>query len=101
MPDGSNSSIRRPGSSIGANASGKIGSASAPGFSKENYQLLMHAENGLSGVFDVSLYLESEAFLPLRKKENFNTVSNGGYFIAWDCGADLSADTIEAKWRIA
>lgn len=36
----------------------------------------------------------------VESKENFSTVTNGGYFIAWDCGADLSADTIEAKWRI-
>ena len=28
-------------------------------------------------------------------------ISNGGYFIEWDCGADLSVDTIEAKWRIS
>ena len=68
---------------------------------KENYQLLVHAENGLTGMFDVSPYLEAEAFLPLREKENFSKVTSGGYFIAWDCGADLSADTIEAKWRIA
>ena len=34
---------------------------------KENYQLLVHAENGLTGVFDVSSYLASEAFLPLRE----------------------------------
>jgi hypothetical protein len=27
-------------------------------------------------------------------------VSNGGYFIEWDCGADLSADTIEARWQV-
>jgi len=26
-------------------------------------------------------------------------VLNGGYFIEWDCGADLSADTIEARWQ--
>ncbi|MFH0728984.1 MAG: hypothetical protein V2B19_21930 [Pseudomonadota bacterium] len=25
---------------------------------------------------------------------------NGGYFIEWDCGADLSADTIEARWQM-
>ena len=67
---------------------------------KEHYQLLVHAENGLSGVFDVSPYLAAEAFLPLREKENFSKVTSGGYFIAWDSGADLSADTIEAKWRI-
>jgi len=27
-------------------------------------------------------------------------LSNGGYFIEWGCGADLSADTIEAQWQI-
>ena len=68
---------------------------------KENYQLLVHAKNGLTGVFDVSSYLEAEAFVPLRGKESFSKVTSGGYFIAWYCGADLSADTIEAKWRIA
>jgi len=30
----------------------------------------------------------------------FLKVSGGGYFVEWDCGADLSADTIEARWRI-
>ena len=68
---------------------------------KENYQLLVHAENGLSGVFDVSPYLEAEAFLPLREKENFSKVTSGGYFTACGCGADLLADTIEAKWLVA
>jgi hypothetical protein len=24
-------------------------------------------------------------------------ITNGGYFVEWECGADLSADTIEAK----
>lgn len=23
-----------------------------------------------------------------------------GYFVEWDCGADLSADTIEARWQV-
>ena len=27
-------------------------------------------------------------------------ISNGRYFIEWSCGADLSADTIEAHWKI-
>jgi len=26
-------------------------------------------------------------------------VINGGYFTEWECGADLSADTIEAQWN--
>jgi hypothetical protein len=25
-------------------------------------------------------------------------VRNGRYFVEWPCGADLSADTIEARW---
>jgi hypothetical protein len=25
----------------------------------------------------------------------------GGYFVEWACGADLSADTIEARWQVA
>jgi len=24
----------------------------------------------------------------------------GRYFVEWDCGADLSADTIEARWEL-
>ena len=67
----------------------------------DNYQLLIKAENGVTGVFDVSPYLNSEVFEPLKHKENFFKVANGGYFVAWDCGADLSADTIESKWTIA
>jgi len=27
-------------------------------------------------------------------------VTHGGYFVEWECGADLSADTIEAKMKI-
>jgi len=32
-------------------------------------------------------------------KKEFEQIYNGGYFIEWDCGADLSADTIEARWQ--
>ncbi len=45
-------------------------------------------------------YLEYEAFEPLRDINEFTKVSNGGYFVEWNCGADLSADTIEMKWQI-
>jgi hypothetical protein len=27
-------------------------------------------------------------------------ISNGGYFVEWNCGADLSADTIEARLKV-
>ncbi|MFQ5640875.1 MAG: DUF2442 domain-containing protein, partial [bacterium] len=58
------------------------------------------SEDGRSGEFDVSPYLKYEAFNGLRDQKEFQKISNGGYFIEWDCGADLSADTIEARWHV-
>jgi hypothetical protein len=67
---------------------------------KPNHVLSIVADDGRIGRFDVSPYLEYEAFHPLRDPSEFSKITNGGYFIEWDCGADLSADTIEAKWNI-
>ncbi|MDR3569540.1 MAG: hypothetical protein P4L43_16065 [Syntrophobacteraceae bacterium] len=39
-------------------------------------------------------------FESLGDHTEFEKVFNGGYFVAWDCGADLSVDTIEARWQI-
>ena len=64
-----------------------------------NYVLEIRAEDGRSGFFDMSPYLESEVFSGLKEEQAFERVTNGGYFIEWECGADLSADTIEARWR--
>jgi len=65
-----------------------------------NWVLSVVADDGRIGDFDVSPYLEYEAFEDLRDQNEFMKVSNGGYFVEWDCGADLSADTIEARWRV-
>ena len=65
---------------------------------KENYMLYIKADNGQTGLFDVKPYLDSEAFIPLRDGIEFKRIHNGKYFIEWDCGADLSADTIYARW---
>ncbi len=43
--------------------------------------------------------LELEAFLELKNQDAFRKVENGKYFIEWDCGADLSSDTIEAHLK--
>jgi hypothetical protein len=48
----------------------------------------------------VAPYFQYEAFVDLKNQHEFMRVLNGGYFIEWDCGADLSADTIEARWTI-
>lgn len=66
---------------------------------KDDYVLYVVTDDGRTGLFDVAPYLESEAFAPLRSRSEFERVHNGGYFVEWDCGADLSADTIEAKWK--
>lgn len=66
---------------------------------KDNYTLYIKAEDGKAGLFDVKPYLESEAFAPLKDRSEFERIHNGGYFVEWDCGADLSADTIQARWE--
>ena len=65
-----------------------------------NWVLSIVADDGRVGSFDVSPYLRYEAFEDLRDHGEFMKVVNGGYFVEWDCGADLSADTIEARWRV-
>ena len=63
---------------------------------RDNYTLQIVTNDGRAGIFDVKPYLEFEAFAELKKQETFSKIINGGYFIEWDCGADLSADTVEA-----
>ena len=64
-----------------------------------NWILIVVTEDGRVGHFDVGPCIKDEAFEALQNQSEFAKVSNGGYFIEWDCGADLSADTIEARWR--
>jgi hypothetical protein len=67
---------------------------------KDNYLLYIIAQDGQMGLFDVKPYLESEAFAPLKENRiQFERIHNGTYFIEWDCGADLSSDTIQARWE--
>lgn len=65
-----------------------------------NWILSIIADDGRVGNFDVSSYLEYEAFNALRDQTEFMKVFNGGYFVEWESGADLSADTIEAHWQV-
>lgn len=67
---------------------------------KDDYTLYIKAENGKTGLFDVKPYLNSEAFIPLKDWNEFMRIHNGKYFVEWDCGADLSFDTIQARWKI-
>ncbi len=57
------------------------------------------AEDGRAGTVDLGCYLDSTAFAPLKNREEFARLRNGKYFIEWVCGADLSADTLEARMK--
>jgi len=62
----------------------------------DDHVLFVQADDGANGLFDVKPFLHAEAFEALRDHTEFLSVHNGGYFIEWPCGADLSADTVEA-----
>lgn len=62
---------------------------------KPNWVLSVVTEDGEVGEFNVGPYLQYEAFELLKDPAEFANVFNGGYFVEWGCGADLSADTIE------
>jgi len=68
-------------------------------YPQPDYTLRIVADDGRVGVFDVTPYLQYDAFAALKNPDMFERVVNGGYFIEWECGADLSADTIEARWQ--
>ena len=69
-------------------------------YPQSNWVLSIVADDGRVGSFDVSPYLEYEAFEDLRDPGEFMKITNGEYFVEWDCGADLSADTIESRWQV-
>lgn len=64
---------------------------------KPNWFLSIVTDEGLAGEFDVSPYLQYEAFEAIKDPAEFANIFNGKYFVEWGCGADLSADTIESK----
>jgi hypothetical protein len=61
-----------------------------------DHVLLVASEDGATGLFDIKPYLQGAVFSRLQDYAEFTAVHNGGYFLEWACGADLSADTIEA-----
>ncbi len=65
-------------------------------YPETNWTLRIVAENGRTGVFDVKPYLDLPVFEALKDETEFRRVRSGGYYVEWACGADLSADTIEA-----
>lgn len=67
---------------------------------QSDWTLMVTTTDGRIGRFDVRPYLVYEAFSALKDTAEFMKISNGGYFVEWQCGADLSADTIEARMSV-
>lgn len=65
---------------------------------KPEYILELTSTDGRVGIVDIRPYLRFEAFESLSDHTQFLKIRNGGYFVEWDCGADLSVDSLEAKW---
>ncbi len=68
-------------------------------FPLEGAVLRVVTEDGRVGTVDVGCYLDAPAFKALKSKDEFVRVRNGKYFVEWDCGADLSADTLEFRMQ--
>ncbi len=64
---------------------------------QKNYQLFIVLDDGTKGNIDITPYLQYEAFEPLKNENEFLKVMNGGYYVEWECGVDLSIDTLCAK----
>lgn len=62
-----------------------------------DFSLKVTSTDGKTGCFDVRPYLRQDAFRALNDIGAFARIKNGGYYVEWECGADLSADTIEAR----
>ncbi|GAB2529257.1 DUF2442 domain-containing protein [Spirosoma aerophilum] len=63
-----------------------------------NYRLVCAFDNGVEKIADITQYLGSEAFKPLKDPDVFNNVQNKEYYVEWlDGEVDLSADTL---WHI-
>ena len=64
-----------------------------------DFTLTILTEDGREGLFDIKPYFQFPVFKELEDFSEFQKTFNGGYFIEWDCGADLSADSIEANLK--
>jgi len=65
-----------------------------------DHTLRIVANDGHIGIFDVTPYLKYETFAGLKDQNAYMRISNGGYSTEWDCGTDLSTDTIETRWQV-
>lgn len=62
----------------------------------ENYSIAVKLDNGKSGIFNVSEFLDKGIFNELQDINYFRQVQVHGRSISWPHSQDFCADTIEA-----
>lgn len=63
-----------------------------------NHQLVCLFDDGTKKIADLTAFLKTPAFEPLKNENNFKKITNHFYFIEWkDFEIDLSADTL---WHV-
>lgn len=67
---------------------------------RTSHVLHVRFTDGQKGEVDMKPYLSAEAFRPLIDPAEFERIHNGGYFVEWACGADLSADTLRSRLTV-
>ena len=68
---------------------------------RHDWTLDVTFSDGSRRIYDVKPLMECEAFEDLKDIGLFLQVRNGGYFVEWPTGADLSADTLCLEGRAA
>ena len=63
------------------------------------YQLYVEIQDGRSGIFDVSPYLDRGAFRELWDVHYFNQVGISMGAVTWPNEQDIAPDTLLAEWR--
>ena len=59
-----------------------------------DFTLRVAFDDGEARSFDLKPWLADEAFEELADPDEFRKVRSQGYFVEWENGADLSADTL-------
>lgn len=65
-----------------------------------NHTLAVKLDNGKTGVFDVSPFLDKGIFRELKDERYFAQVAVRGRSICWPNSQDFCADTIEALMKM-
>jgi Protein of unknown function (DUF2442) len=59
-----------------------------------DWKVFYTLSNGEERSSDLKNFLQFDVFRELSEPKEFMKIHNGGYFVEWDAGCDLSLDTL-------